>query len=130
MTLNDPLANALSKILYAEKNAKSECIVLPISKTIQIVLKIMQEKGYIGEFELIDDGKAGIFQVKLIGNINNCGVIKPRYPVKRDELEKWESRYLPAQNFGLLILTTTEGIISHEEAKKHGIGGKVLAYVY
>ena len=78
----------------------------------------------------MDDGKAGVFQVKLLGNINNCGVIKPRYPVKREELEKWESRYLPARDFGLLLLTTTKGIVSHAEAKKNGIGGKLLAYVY
>ena len=78
----------------------------------------------------MEDGKAGVFQVKLMGNINKCGVIKPRYPIKREDLEKWESRYLPARDFGLLILTTTQGIISQDEAKKNGVGGKVLAYVY
>ena len=65
-----------------------------------------------------------------LGNINNCGVIKTRYPVKREDLEKWELRYLPARDFGLLILTTTKGIISHTEAKEKGVGGKVLAYIY
>ena len=128
--LNDPLANALSMMKNAENRGKGLCSIQPSSKIIGGVLQVLKDKGYIGEFERIDDGKAGYFQVKLNGNINDCGVIKPRYPVKRDELEKWESRYLPAQNFGLLILTTTEGIISQDEAKKHGIGGKVLAYVY
>jgi small subunit ribosomal protein S8 len=128
--LNDPLANALSMMKNAESRGKGLCQIHPSSKLIGGVLHVLKEKGYIGEFEYIDDGKAGIFNVHLIGNINDCGVIKPRYPVKRDDLERWESRYLPAQNFGLLILTTTEGIISHDEAKKHGIGGKVLAYVY
>jgi small subunit ribosomal protein S8 len=128
--LNDPLANALSMIKNAELRGKGTCNIQPSSKLIGGVLNLLKEKGYIGEFEFIDDDKAGIFQVKLIGHINNCGVIKPRYPVKRDELEKWESRYLPAQHFGLLILTTIKGIISHEEAKQQGIGGKVLAYVY
>ena len=51
-------------------------------------------------------------------------------PIKREEMDKWESRYLPAQDFGLLILTTTQGIVSQNEAKKNGIGGKLLAYVY
>jgi small subunit ribosomal protein S8 len=128
--LNDPLANALSMIKNAELRGKGVCQIQPSSKLIGGVLNLLKEKGYIGEFEYIDNGKAGIFQVKLNGTINNCGVIKPRYPIKRDELEKWESRYLPAQHFGLLILTTTKGIISHEEAKQEGIGGKVLAYVY
>lgn len=128
--LNDPLANALSLMKNAEMKGKQVCVIHPSSKLIGGVLSLLKEKGYIREFEYVDDGKAGIFEVKLRGNINNCGVIKPRYPIKREELEKWESRYLPAQDFGLLILTTTEGIVSHEEAKKNGIGGKLLAYVY
>mgnify|MGYP006281189369 FL=1 len=128
--LNDPLANALSMMKNAELRGKGICQIQPSSKLIGGVLNLLKEKGYIDEFEYIDDGKAGIFQVNLKGNINNCGVIKPRYPVKRDDLEKWESRYLPARDFGLLILTTTNGIISQNEAKKDGIGGKVLAYVY
>jgi len=128
--LNDPLANALSLIKNAEIKGKGTCTIQPSSKLIGGVLNLLKEKGYIGEFEYVEDGKAGVFQVRLTGNINNCGVIKPRYPVKRDDLEKWESRYLPARDFGLLILTTTQGIISHNEAKKNGIGGKVLAYVY
>ena len=128
--LNDPLADALSAMKNAEMKGKGSCVIQPSSKLIGGVLTLLKEKGYIGEFEFIDDGKAGVFQVKLTGNINNCGVIKPRYPIKRDELDKWEARYLPAQHVGLLILTTTSGILSQEEAKKNGIGGKLLAYVY
>jgi small subunit ribosomal protein S8 len=128
--LNDPLANALSRMKNAEMKGKGICIIQPSSKLIEGVLNLLKEKGYIGEFEHVEDGKAGVFQVKLLGNINNCGVIKPRYPVKKDELDKWESQYLPAQDFGLLILTTTNGVLSNNEAKKTGIGGKLLAYVY
>ena len=94
--LNDPLANALSLIKNAESKGKGTCIIKPSSKLIGGVLNLLKVKGYISEFEYIEDEKAGIFQVKLTGNINNCGVIKPRYPIKREDLEKWESRYLPA----------------------------------
>jgi small subunit ribosomal protein S8 len=128
--LNDPLANALSAMKNAEIKGKGSCIIQPSSKLIGGVLNLLKEKDYIGEFEYVDDGKTGVFQVNLKGNINNCGVIKPRYPIKRNELDKWESRYLPAQHFGLLILTTTKGILSQDEARKDGIGGKLLAYVY
>ena len=128
--LNDPLANALSSMKNAENKGKGACTIQPSSKLIGGVLNLLRDKGYISEFEYVDDGKAGVFQVKLKGNINNCGVIKPRYPIKRDELDKWESRYLPAQHFGLLILTTTKGIVSQDEAKQNGTGGKLLAYVY
>lgn len=128
--LNDPLANALSLMKNAELRGKGACRIQPSSKLIGGILNLLREKGYISEFEFIDDGKAGAFDVTLKGNINNCGVIKPRYPVKRDDLERWEARYLPAQDFGLLILTTTNGVVSHKEAKQQGIGGKVLAYIY
>ena len=66
----------------------------------------------------------------LEGNINKCGVIKPRHAVKKDEFEKFEKRYLPAKNFGILILTTPEGIMTHHDAKERGIGGRLLAYMY
>jgi len=128
--LNDPIANALSTIKNAETKGKDKCIIRPSSKIISGILNLLKDNGYVGSFEFIDDGKAGIFQVELIGNINNCGVIKPRYPIKMRDIEQWESRYLPGRDFGLLILTTTEGIISHFDARKKGIGGKLLAYVY
>jgi len=128
--LNDPLANALSTIKNAEIKGEAKCTIRPSSKLIGGILSLLKDKGYVGNFEYIDDGKTGIFEIQLIGNINNCGVIKPRYPIKRDDLEKWESRYLPARDFGLLVLTTTEGIISQYEVRKKGIGGKLLAYIY
>lgn len=128
--LNDPLANALSTIKNAEIKGEAKCTIRPSSKLIGGILSLLKDKGYVGNFEYIDDGKTGIFEIQLIGNINNCGVIKPRYPIKRNDLEKWESRYLPARDFGLLVLTTTEGIISQYEVRKKGIGGKLLAYIY
>ncbi len=128
--LNDPLANALSTIKNAEIKGKGLCKIQPSSKLIGGVLDLLKTKGYVRGYELIDDGKAGIFEVMLKGSINNCGVIKPRYPIKRTDLDKWESRYLPARDFGLLILTTTKGILSNDEARKQGLGGKLLAYVY
>lgn len=128
--LNDPLADALSAIKNAERVGKRECTVKPASKLIGRVLKVLQEHGYVEAFEWIDDGKGGVFKVKLKGNINDCNVIKPRYAIKKDEFEKWEARYLPAENFGVLVLSTNEGIISQYEAKEKGIGGRLLAYVY
>jgi len=128
--LNDPLANALVAIKNAERVGKRECIIKPASKLIGRVLKLMQDYGYIEVFEWIDDGKAGMFKVILKGNINDCNVIKPRYSIKKNEFEKWESRYLPAENFGILIISTNKGIISQYEAKKEGIGGRLLGYVY
>jgi small subunit ribosomal protein S8 len=126
----DPLANALTNIRNNELQVNSSCIIVPASKLIGQVLTTMKVENYIDEFEYMDDGKAGKFLVELEGNINQCGVIKPRHSVKKDEFEKFEKRYLPAKNFGILIVTTPEGIMTHSEAKKKGIGGRLLAYMY
>jgi small subunit ribosomal protein S8 len=106
------------------------CTISPASKMIGHVLRTMQKEGYIGEFEFVDDGKAGQFIVELEGNINKCGVIKPRHAIKNDEFEKFEKRYLPAKNFGVIIMTTPQGIMTHKEAKDKGIGGRLLVYIY
>ena len=71
-----------------------------------------------------------MFRVNLAGQINDCGVIRPRYSVGTGDLEKYEARYLPAQDFGVLILTTTRGVLTHTQAKQGGVGGKLLAFVY
>ncbi len=128
--LLDPLADALSIIKNAEMTGKPDCTLRPASKLIGNVLKVMKEKGYIGDFEFIDDGKSGIFKVQLKGKINKCGVIRPRHAVKNTDFEKWEKRYLPAKGFGSIILTTPEGVMTHKEARDNGIGGELLAYVY
>ncbi len=127
---HDPLNDAMATIKNAEKVGKGECIIRPSSKLIGRVLKVMQDSGYIGNFEFIDDGRGGKFKVHLLGNINDCGVIKPRYSVKKKEMEKFEARYLPAQDFGVLIISTTKGVKSHMNAREQGVGGKLLAYVY
>ncbi len=128
--LLDPLADALSIIKNAEDVGKPECTISPASKLIGSVLKVMKDKGYIGDFEFIDDGKSGVFKVLLEGKINKCGVIKPRHAVQTLEFEKWEKRFLPARGFGSLILSTSNGVMAHNEARDNGIGGHLLAYVY
>ena len=127
---SDPLNDAVCVIKNASVNGKADCTIEPSSKLIGRVLKVMQDYGYISQFEYVEDGKAGKFHVYLDGAINDCGVIKPRYSVKVTEVEKIEARFLPAQDFGLLIMTTTAGVITQERAKELGIGGKLLAYVY
>ena len=128
--LLDPLADTLSTIKNAESVGKSECSTNPASKLIGSVLGVMKDRGYIGEFEFVEDGKAGEFKIELVGKINKCGVIKPRQAVKATEFEKWEKRYLPAQDFGAIILSTPKGVMTHYEARENNLGGQLLAYVY
>jgi small subunit ribosomal protein S8 len=128
--LLDPLNDAMAMIKNAEHAGKTEVLLNSGSRLIGRVLNVMHENGYIKEFEFKNDNKGGRFRVRLGGYINDCGVIKPRFSVKMTELEKFESRYLPAQDFGVLILTTTQGVVSHSKAKEIGVGGKLLAFVY
>ena len=130
MTLMDPLADALTNMRNNEMQGNNTCTITPASKMIGHVLRTMQKEEYIGEFEFVDDGKAGQFIIELEGNINKCGVIKPRHAVKKDDYEKFEKRYLPSKNFGIMIMTTPEGIMTHKEAKEKGIGGRLIAYIY
>ena len=128
--LNDPLANALSTILSKENARTKECLIKPSSKIIKEVLKIMKDNYYVGEFKEIEDSKGKMLSINLLNNINKCGVIKPRFSVKKDGYEKFEKRFLLAKDFGILIVSTPLGIMTNNEAKKKRIGGKLLAYCY
>ena len=126
----DPLSDAFVRIFNAEQSGHYEVTLAPASKLLDNMLKIMQISGYVGEYERQTNGRGDAFRVELVGSINRCGVIKPRHSVKRAEFDKWESRYLPARDFGLLIMTTNEGVMHHYDAKDKKIGGRLLAYVY
>ncbi|MBX5326556.1 MAG: 30S ribosomal protein S8 [Candidatus Bathyarchaeia archaeon] len=130
MTTIDVIANGLTSIVNNELRNKRQCVLSPASKLLGRVLRVMQLNGYVGEFEFIDDGRTGKFKVQLLGRVNKCGAIKPRFSVKTDEFEMWEKRFLPSRNIGILIVSTPQGVISHREAKEKKIGGKLLAFVY
>ncbi|MBD3310614.1 30S ribosomal protein S8 [Candidatus Woesearchaeota archaeon] len=128
--LNDPLANALSKIMNAERLGRTEVLVKPVSNTIKSVFQVLQDNHYLGEFKEIDDSKGNVIKVNLIGHINKCGAIKPRFNSGKEKFEFFEKRYLPAKDFGLLIVSTSQGILTHKQAKEKGIGGRMIAYCY
>src|SRR5437762_1364843 len=106
----------MATIRNAESAGKTECVIRPASKLIGRVLKVMQDHEYIRSLELVEDGRGNLYRVGLVGSINNCGVIKPRFAVKPKQLEKYEARYLPAQDFRVVILTTTGGVTSQTTA--------------
>lgn len=133
MVMLDPLANALTTIYNNEMRGNKEAIIMPASKLIANVLRVMQREGYVGEFEYIDDGRWGKIRVKLLGRINKCGAIKPRVPVKyRDLLVLPEHlrRFLPSKDVGILIISTPQGLMTHKEAVEKRVGGIAIAYVY
>lgn len=126
----DPLADAMSTLKNAELAGELDCELKPASKLIGEVLRVMQEEGYIDGFEYVDNDRGGKYDVDLAGKVNECRAVKPRFEATKDEFEKWEKKFLPARNFGSLIVTTSSGVMSHREAKEKGIGGQLLACVY
>jgi small subunit ribosomal protein S8 len=109
---------------------KNECIIVPASNLVGRVLRLIQQKGYIGEIEFIDDGRQGKFRVQLFGRINECKAVSPRYSTNIKKLERYEKRFLPSRNMGSLILSTSNGVIDHIKAYEDNIGGVILAYVF
>jgi len=130
MSLVDPVADALITMKNSDVVAKRECTYRPATKLLGEILKVMQRHGYIASFEFVDDSREGIYKIRLAGKINECKAIKPRHAVKKDEFERFEKRYLPSKDVGIMIVSTPKGVVTHKEAKESGTGGRLLAFVY
>ncbi|MBI3840772.1 MAG: 30S ribosomal protein S8 [Thaumarchaeota archaeon] len=130
MPATNILANLFASLQNAELRNKKECMVIPASKLAGEVLRVLQSRKYVGEFEHIEDGVGGKLKVQLLGRINKCGVISPRFPVRSLKLVDWEHRYLPAVGVGTLIVSTPQGLMSHVEAQEKKIGGRLIGFVY
>jgi len=126
---HDTLARVLSTIRNAESRGEAEIKIMSASRVIKQVLEILKKEDYIKDYE-VSEGKKNILHVKLSGAINNIGTIKPRYPITLADYERYESRYLPAKDFGRLIISTPKGVMTHIEAKEKRLGGVLLAFVY
>ncbi len=125
----DRLADALNTIKNNERVGRQSCTV-PSTKLIRGVLDIITRERYIRTYERISEGKVERIKVMLSNNINDVKAIKPRYAVGSADIQMYEERYIPSKNFGILIISTSSGIMTNKEARKQGIGGRLLAYVY
>ena len=124
------LADCLKSIINAEKRGKRQVLIRPSSKVVLRFLRLMQKHGYIGEFEVVDDHRSNKILVDLNGRLNKCGVISPRFDISLVDLEQVTTNLLPSRQFGYVVLTTTYGILDHEEARKRHTGGKLLGFFY
>ena len=124
---HDIVADALNMIKNAVKARKNSVKIHRISTLLIEILKIMKQDGAVKKYKIDSKGKS--IEV-MIGDVHDCRSIKPRFTVKKDQIEKYRRRYLPARDIGTMIISTNKGLITHEEAFEEKIGGCLIAYFY
>ena len=117
------ITKVLNQIMNAQRIGKTFCEVQP-SKLLIEALKIMKQHNYIDWKE--EDGKIRIEICKL----NECRVITPRFYVRSGEIEKYIRRFLPSRLIGVILISTSSGLMTHHEALEKGIGGSLIAYCF
>src|SRR3989344_3138800 len=106
----DIVADALNMIRNAQKSGKDTIRIGRISNLLIEIFKIMKQNGSLKKYKI--DGKDKSATV-TIGDLFECGVIKPRFTVKKENIEKYRRRYLPARGIGTIIISTNKGLITH-----------------
>ncbi|KAF0879995.1 RS15A protein, partial [Crocuta crocuta] len=111
------LRDTLKSVNNAEERGKRQVLIRPFSKVIVRFLTLMMKHGHINEFEIIDDHRAGKIVVNLMGRLNPCGVLSPRFDVQLKDLEKWQNNLFPSCQFGFIVLITSADIMDHGRSK-------------
>ncbi len=122
----DVVADGINMIMNCKKAKKDSLEIKRYSNLLIEVLKIAKREGYI-DYSL--DEKNKVLNVKIT-KLNKCQAIKPRFFVKKNTIEKYVRRYLPSRNFGVIIISTSSGLLTHQEAIEKEIGGSLIAYFY
>jgi len=123
----DVVADALNMMRNAVKARKETVEIKRISGLLIEILKIMKQKGAIRKYKIDSKNKAVEIEIE---KMFECRAIKPRFTVKKDQIERYRRRFLPARDIGTIIISTNKGLITHEEALEKGVGGSLLAYFY
>jgi len=121
----DIVADAINKILNAKRARKDELVINLHSKLLLEVLEVAKKSGYIKDYK-IDGTKLDV----KIGKLNECKAIKPRFYVKKDGISKYIRRYLPSRRFGIIIISTNKGVMTHHQAEEENLGGSLIAYFF
>jgi len=120
----DIVSDTLNRIMNAKRARKEFLIVNKTSKLLINVLDIAKQQGNL---DYTVEGNNLKINIK---NINEIKAIKPRYTVSTKNLDGYIRRYLPAKNFGFLIVSTDKGLMIHKEAQSKNLGGCLIAYIF
>jgi small subunit ribosomal protein S8 len=130
--MNDPISDFLTRIRNAQ-TAGHRKVDVPASKLKRAMAKILVDKGYISKFIDIQDGKQGVIRMFLKYDSYGLPVIRDLSRVSKPGLRKYAaSTNVPrSQNgLGVVILSTSKGVMTDKEARKLNVGGEVLCTVY
>jgi small subunit ribosomal protein S8 len=132
MVMTDPIADFLTRIRNAN-TVYHDKVEAPASRPKKAIASILKDEGFVKEYEFIDDGKQGIIRVYMKYGANKERVItglkrisKPglRVYARKDQVPK------VLGGLGIAIISTSRGIMSDKKARKEGLGGEVLCYVW
>lgn len=132
MTMTDPIADMLTRIRNANIQGH-ETVEIPASKMKKSIAEILKEEGFITDFTVIEDGKQGIIKVMMKYAANKERVITGIKKISKPGLKVYaKANEVPRVlgGLGIAILSTSKGVISDKEARKNGVGGEVICYVW
>lgn len=120
----DIVADGLNVIMNAKKAKKTSVVLQKHSKLLRHILDLAKGEGLLS-YEI--DGTRLKVEIK---DLNAIKAIKPRYTVKKDNINFYVRRYLPARDFGFVVVSTNQGLKKHMEAEEEELGGCLMAYMY
>jgi small subunit ribosomal protein S8 len=121
----DVIADALNKMLNAARAKKTTLSVARHSKLLISVLAIAKLRGYVKNYRV----EGNVLNIE-IDKLNFCKAIKPRFIANVEDIDKYAKRYLPAKDIGVIIISTSQGLMTHQTAQEKNIGGSLIAYFY
>jgi small subunit ribosomal protein S8 len=124
---SDIVADALNMMKNARNARKDSVTVKKISGLLIEILKIMKAKGAVKGYKINSKEKSVDIS---FAELSECKAIKPRFTADKDQVEFYRRRYLPARNVGTMLISTNQGLMTHEEAQEEGIGGCLIAYFW
>ena len=132
MLMNDPIADMLTRIRNAQV-ARHEQVLMPASNMKKAIAKILLDEGYIKSVDYIDDGLQGQIKIVLKYAEGKQSVIKGLKRISKPGLRVYaRTEELPKVlgGLGIAIVSTSKGVMTDKEARKAGVGGEVLAYIW